>query len=1477
MSEVCKLAQSKSIPSAGLATLPSSEIIPFARHAGISIGNWLDQMEFRLRSLNIPRDLWVAGLLSHVAPDVWTEMKKYLVDRDPSKTPYETFVSKLREIYAPPDLSRASLLTLSRVRQYPDENLSQFRTRVERLASKAYHHLSAKDREPMIVAALLSGLPDPHLAEHILSQKPTTAAEVERVASEFVQMRRSLSSARPRSSHTVDASLAAPSANSSPSASPRSSTSDRSAADPDDGFTLVMPRHHAPGRPSNHTHTSDHSHHHSSRPPASMQPPNQAYPHKPPALPANSYNRPSSPRSSNVSTPRSPPRCHNCQEVGHLASQCPQPQVCYKCGQPGHIAAKCPQRGSRSSRSSYPTTSSYSRPNAPPPFQEFSVPSPVASKLASVVVNHSCVTPSNSRPSTPIPRCARALFAPVSSPAVSPSPAIHTPAVAIPSLHSSRIPSSPEASAYIPIPPPTPFRSPAPVRSSSHDPATLSSSFAPPAASLRTPAQPTATSSEFTRVSPYCVDASALDSLPIAYDPSCPLRPRNGPLLLDLLRCPPSSLAVVREARKLLWLSVAAQNCPAWCLLDTGSVYNIVDRSYYDSLPYRPRPVPPDPRDCIVSGHNTALPVLGSVILPFIHDHIPYYHVFRVVDNFPVDMCLGAEFLKQHQCRINYGPGPSTVDIQRTTCDSCAKFSLQLASSHPSRVSPDGLPIAAPILPSFRTPHTPRSPSRSLDLSLPTVPQPILTLRRSHPSPAIPFEFLPEYFQPVKPDPRIIFLHPPQPTHSSVHAPTAPSSPRPQSPIRPRRRHVSFDDHLYLHRYPPAPNSSSEVSDPSIALVHPAATPAHSVVPARSRSPPPVTPTVAPRSRTPLPASPPVSTPRSFPLASTLHPLTPPVLPVFTPLAPPHPSLARPPSPDRRTVRPYEDPPPGVRIGSFIVPYPPSRQRSCLRSSSLPARPTSAPLPLPSGVPYPNLPPPFSPIHLAHVPLPALPIAPATPGSSSRSRGSSTSGVSTDRPSLPSVSPRPPPPRSPRVGPRYVYLGEISLDEIPLPAADKDRVRALLAENPDAFAHSDLDLGITRLLEHQIETGENPAFKIKTRPVPFKALEWLKKEIDKLLRAGIIRPSNSPYSSPIVIVPKKSAPGEPPKFRLCVDYRWLNDQTKKDAFPLPRICDILPALSTAKYFSSLDLASGYHQVPMAQSSIEKTAFSTPFGHYEYVTMPFGLTNAPATFQRLMNHIFADRIGVDLLVYLDDIIIFSSDLESHLTTLRDVLARLSRAGLKCQPAKCQLLRETLTYLGHTVSAQGISPDAQKLKVLEAWPLPRTGTEVLSFLGFCNYYRALVPNFAQLACELYPLGKLDHLDWTPSLTQTFESLRTALCRAPVLRLPNAKQPFVLETDASSVAVGAVLKQSDGTQEYPVSFFSATLTKTERNYSAYERELLALVRATAHFGIYLLYNTFVWRTDHAAFATSFVLTSNFPLASPVGFWPSSRTRFR
>ena len=322
------------------------------------------------------------------------------------------------------------------------------------------------------------------------------------------------------------------------------------------------------------------------------------------------------------------------------------------------------------------------------------------------------------------------------------------------------------------------------------------------------------------------------------------------------------------------------------------------------------------------------------------------------------------------------------------------------------------------------------------------------------------------------------------------------------------------------------------------------------------------------------------------------------------------------------------------------------------------------------------------------------------------------------------------------------------------------------------------------------------------RRIPPNQFEEVKEHLQMLLKRGVIRPSQSNYASPVVLVQKKSG-----ALRLCVDYRFLNSKLKKDAYPLPRIEESLDALGGAKYFSTLDLASAYNQVELHPEDRHKTAFTTPMGLFEYNRMPFGLCNAPATFQRLMQNIFREDLLQTLLVYLDDIIVFGGSMEEHLKRLENVFLKLRRHGLKIEAAKCKFFQSQVSYLGHIVSAEGVSSDRAKPEAVAKWPTPRTLKELRSFLGFASYYRRFVAGFAQIATPLHKLvaevsegakkkkAAISKDLWEGKCQESFDALRHALTTASVLAYPDYTKPFVVETDASDKGLGAVLSQKQG----------------------------------------------------------------------------------
>ena len=297
----------------------------------------------------------------------------------------------------------------------------------------------------------------------------------------------------------------------------------------------------------------------------------------------------------------------------------------------------------------------------------------------------------------------------------------------------------------------------------------------------------------------------------------------------------------------------------------------------------------------------------------------------------------------------------------------------------------------------------------------------------------------------------------------------------------------------------------------------------------------------------------------------------------------------------------------------------------------------------------------------------------------------------------------------------------------------KEKLSSLIGIYRDVFALAKNPLGTAIGTEHFIDTNDNPPFKIAPYKVASYKLPAVQEEIKEMLDKGVIVRSKSPYSSPIVMVPKKDRTNP-----MCIDYRKLNEITTKDAYPLPRIGQTIDALQSVGYFSSLDLASGYWHVPVAENDRHKTAFCTPeTGPYEFVKMPFGLTNAPASFQRLMNEIFKEDLFKHVLIFLNDLLVYSETPAEHLEHLEKVFKKLRAAGLKLKPKKCDLFQTQVNYLGHVLDKTGIRPDPKKLEAIREWERPKTVTQVRFFTAFCNYYRKFVKKFAEVAKSLYRL--------------------------------------------------------------------------------------------------------------------------------------------
>ena len=335
-----------------------------------------------------------------------------------------------------------------------------------------------------------------------------------------------------------------------------------------------------------------------------------------------------------------------------------------------------------------------------------------------------------------------------------------------------------------------------------------------------------------------------------------------------------------------------------------------------------------------------------------------------------------------------------------------------------------------------------------------------------------------------------------------------------------------------------------------------------------------------------------------------------------------------------------------------------------------------------------------------------------------------------------------------------------------------------------------------------------------------------------MLAQGVIEPASSPWASNIVLVRKKDGSS-----RCCVDYRQLNSATRKDAYPLPRIDACLDAIASAQWFSTFDLRSSYHQVKVNPGDNDKTAFICPRGMYRFRTMPFGLCNAGATFQRLID-IVMTGLNMDIcVVYLDDIIVYSNGLGSHLNRLVTVFERLRSAGLKLKPEKCSLFQKSVSFLGHVISDRGISTDPQKIKAVMEWPAPSSVRDVRSFLGLAGYHRRFVKDFAAKASPLNHLINKGAFHWDKDAQTSFEELKKALTSPPILAMPTDEDEFTLDTDASDYAIGAVLSQKQNGVERVIAYASRALDRRERNYCVTRKELLAVVNFFRFFKQYLL----------------------------------------
>ena len=378
----------------------------------------------------------------------------------------------------------------------------------------------------------------------------------------------------------------------------------------------------------------------------------------------------------------------------------------------------------------------------------------------------------------------------------------------------------------------------------------------------------------------------------------------------------------------------------------------------------------------------------------------------------------------------------------------------------------------------------------------------------------------------------------------------------------------------------------------------------------------------------------------------------------------------------------------------------------------------------------------------------------------------------------------------------------------------------------------------------EVEPGSKPV-KIPTRRMPFPFREDLQKKIDVFLEKELITLCHSPYSSPAMLVPGKNG-----KLRLVIDYRQLNKQAIESTWPIPSIEERFDTLEGSAYFTSIDMSAGFYQVPMEESSQDYTAFSTPFGSFKWLRMPMGLTGSPPTFQCLVEKVFVGLTWKICVPYLDDIIIISSTPEEHLERLRLVFQRFRAHNLKINTDKCDFFRIKVQFLGHIVSKDELEVDPSKIEVIQKFPVPRSESEVESFLGLASYYRRFVPKFAEIARLLHKASETStKFEWTPGAQDAFESSKLKFASTPILAFPCPKEPFILYTYASQFPMGAELAQVQDGKERAICYASKSLSKSQTKYSATHRELLALVTFTRHFRHYLFGQKFTIVTDHCA----------------------------
>ena len=444
-------------------------------------------------------------------------------------------------------------------------------------------------------------------------------------------------------------------------------------------------------------------------------------------------------------------------------------------------------------------------------------------------------------------------------------------------------------------------------------------------------------------------------------------------------------------------------------------------------------------------------------------------------------------------------------------------------------------------------------------------------------------------------------------------------------------------------------------------------------------------------------------------------------------------------------------------------------------------------------------------------------------------------------------------------------LRKVDLQDADITPGMRSAFDVLCEKYPKVFSKGNEDIGRTQLVTMDINTGDSPPVSSRPYTLALKHHRWVQEEIETPERASIKTKSMSPWASPIVIVPKKSQPGEPPKKRLCIDFRKINDLQQKvitegkskgclSLIPLPKIDEMYAKLKGAKFFSTIDLRSGCYHMALGKDSRAKTAFVMPFGKYEFLQVPFGLAQAPAFFQHLMNKVL-DNCPFAMM-YLDDIIIFSDTEEEHLAHIKEIFKRLDAADLKMKRSKCDFFKKHIHYLGHLISADGIQPLKDKLDTICDMPAPHNSKEVKQFLGLAGYYRKFVPRFADLSRPLAQLTCKDRVfEWMHECRKAFDILKQSLCAQPILKYADMSKGYILYKDVSKYGWAGVLTQAhtsmvEGkliTTDHPVAYVSGLFRGSQLNWAALTKEAYAIYMSVKKLAFYLTDADVLLKSDH------------------------------